>query len=877
MPAAQDNRPNPDALLAAAMREGRGRLKIFLGAAPGVGKTWEMLSQARRRRTEGIDVVGGVIETHGRTETEAQLADLPLVPLKDIPYRGQMLREFDLDAALARRPGLLLVDELAHTNAPGSRHAKRWEDVAELVAAGLTVWATLNVQHLESLNDDVARITGIRVTETLPDHVLEGADEVELIDLPPAALRTRLQEGRIYRPDNAKRALDGYFREGNLAALREIALRRTAAHVDDDVREWMQQNQVAGPWPASDRILALIGPDTGGEAVIRTAKRLADALHAPWLALHVELPTTTPRGRPSLLLAAQLGAEIETRSGDLVTATLDVARARNVTQIVVGRPTAPRRWLHPLRRSLSADLLRAAPSYALHIVPAGAPARARPAAAPDRQNWRAWAAATVLVAAVTGAGLFLGGLMPQEAMGMVFLATVVAAASLQGVRLALYTAVFAFLCWDFFFIPPVGAISIANTHDAVALAVFLAVAAITGGLASRVRAEARAGQARIASLRRISLFSRRLGQPATEPALVAEIVRQAADTADAAAVVLTQDGDELHQAAAQPPDTTLDEGSWAAARWAAAHAVETGAGTATLPAVPWRFLPVRTARGTAGILGLRTAIPLDGPALQAIEALVDQAALALERLRLSEEAARTAAMEGTQKLRTALLNSLSHDLRTPLTGIRGAAGTLRGAWDSLPAATRADLLASIEEDTARMTRFLANIMDLTRLESGQVSPRLEPVDTAEVVEAAIARVPGAAHFAVSAPTPPPQALADPALLEQVLVNLLENAVKYAPAGSHAAIRLSEDARDIRIAVADEGVGIATTDLPHVFDSFRRATRGDAVAPGTGLGLAIARGLVEAMGGRIDAVSPRPDVPRDASPGTVVTLRLPKAA
>ena len=878
MPAETETRPDPDALLAAAMREGKGRLKIFLGAAPGVGKTWEMLAQARRRRTDGTDVVGGVIETHGRAETEAQLQDLPLLPLKDIPYRGQILHEFDLDAALERRPGILLVDELAHTNAPGSRHAKRWEDVADLVAAGLTVWATLNVQHLESLNDDVARITGIRVTETLPDHVLESADEVELIDIPPATLRTRLQEGRIYRPDNARRALDGYFKEGNLSALREIALRRTAAHVDDDVRKWMRENQVAGPWPASDRILALIGPDTSGEAVIRTAKRLADALHAPWLALHVEHPTAPPRGRPSLLLAAQLGAEIETRSGDLVAATLDVARARNVTQIVVGRPTVSRRWQHPFRTSLSTLLLRAAPSYALHIVPAGALARPRAPLPAARQDWRTWAAATALVAAVTGGGLLAGSLMPQEAMGMLFLAAVVAAASLQGIRLALYTAVIAFLAWDYFFIPPVGAISIANTHDAVALAVFMLVAAITGGLASRVRGEAQAGQARIASLRRIGLFSRRLGQPATEPELLAEIVRQAAGTADgAAAIMLMLTGDELHEAAAHPPTATLDEGSRAAARWAAAHAVETGAGTATLPAAPWRFLPVRAGRTTAGILGLRTPTPLDGPALQSIEALVDQAALALERLRLSEEAARTAAMEDTQKLRTALLNSLSHDLRTPLTGIRGAAGTLRDAWDSLSPAIRADLLSSIEEDTARMTRFLANIMDLTRLESGQVAPRLEPVDAAEAIEAAIARVPGASHFALSLPEPPPRIQADPALLEQVLVNVLENAVKYAPAGSHAAIRVGEDARDVRIAIADEGVGIAAADLPHVFDSFRRATRGDSVIPGTGLGLAIARGLAEAMGGRIEAVSPRPDVPRDASPGTVVTLRLPKAS
>ena len=304
-----ETRPDPDALIAAAAREARGRLKVFLGAAPGVGKTWEMLVQARRRMADGTDVLAGVIETHGRAETEAQMAGLPLLPRRNVPYRGQTLEEFDLDAALKRRPGLLLVDELAHTNAPGSRHAKRWEDVEELVAAGLNVWATLNVQHLESLNEDVARITGIRVTETLPDRVLEGADEIELIDVPPAELRARLADGRIYRADTARRALDGYFKEGNLAALREIALRQAAEHVDEDVRDWMRASGVSGPWPAGDRVLALVGPDASGEAVVRHAKRLADALHAPWTVLHVEQATATPHTRPSLALAQELGAQ----------------------------------------------------------------------------------------------------------------------------------------------------------------------------------------------------------------------------------------------------------------------------------------------------------------------------------------------------------------------------------------------------------------------------------------------------------------------------------------------------------------------------------------------------------------------------------------
>ena len=869
-----ETRPDPDALIAAAAREGRGRLKVFLGAAPGVGKTWEMLAQARRRRTEGVDVLAGMIETHGRAETEAQLGDLPLLPRRQVSYRGQVLEEFDLDAALARRPGLLLVDELAHTNAPGSLHAKRWEDVQALVEAGLHVWATLNVQHLESLNEDVARITGVRVAETLPDRVLEGADEIELIDVPPAELRARLASGRIYRADTAKRALEGYFKEGNLAALREIALRQAAEHVDEDVRDWMRQAGVSGPWPARDRVLALVGPDASGEAVVRHAKRLADALHAPWTVLHVEQPGERMASRPSLAIAQGLGAEVETRSGaDLAGVALEAARGMNATHIVIGRARSSW-WQRLLGRSLSLELLRRAPDHALHVVPSSAVARPRMVVAPAPREWLGWVVATALVAGVTGAGLALGEAMPQEALGMVFLAVVVASASLQGLQVALYAAVAGFLAWDFFFIPPVHTVTIANTHDAVAALVFLAVAGITGVLAGRVRAEARAGQARIDSLRRVGAFSRRLGEPATEPELLAEVARQAAGIAGQGAVLL-RDGEDVVLRAAEPRVDTLDEGAWAAARWAVAHGAEAGSGTSTLPSASWRFFPMRTVRGGAGVVGVRGRA-FDPPTVQALEALADQAAIALERVRLAGQSARNEAMEETQRLRTALLNSLSHDLRTPLTGIRGAAGTLRESWDGLDAETRADLLLSIEQDTARMARFLANIMDLTRLESGQILPRLEAVEVAAVVEAAVARVPDALHVGVVLGEPAPHVRADAALLEQVLVNLLDNAAKYAPVGARTTVRASVERDEGVIAVADEGVGIAAEDLPHVFDSFYRARRGDRVAPGTGLGLAIARGMVEAMGGRIAAASPRTDLPRDGLPGTVVTIRLPSA-
>lgn len=882
----EENRPDPDALAAALATRERAALRIFLGAAPGVGKTWEMLNAARQRAREGIDVLIGVVETHGRADTAAQIGDLPILPPKQLPYRGQTLEEFDLEGAIARRPGLILIDELAHTNAPGSQHAKRWEDVAELLEAGIPVWATLNVQHLESLNDDVARITGVRVTETLPDQVLELAAEIELIDITPSELRKRLSEGKIYRPETARRALNAFFREGNLTALREIALRRVAQHVDADVRGYMQLNAIKGPWPASERILALIGADASAEAVVRRAKQLADALRAPWIALHVERPKDGMAGllksQGPKALAARLGAEVETQAGrDVAAIALDVASRRNVTQIVIGTPR-PRRFRHLGRRlwakpSLAEQLLRQGSEFNLLVVPSTAERS-------PRRPWprlpRAplpWAAAVGVIALVIGIGELCQPWLDHEALGMVFLAAVMAVAALYGLAIGLFTAALGFVGWNFFFLPPLYELTISDPRDVVALIVFGIVAASSGLLAGRVRAEAIAAQGRIEGLRRIGLFSRRLGEPATEDELMVEIAQQAAALAPEAAVLTDTPAGLVVRAQRPEGSAALDESSLAAARWAYAKQEEAGTGTATLPSAPWRFLPIRTSRGVVGVLGFRPppAGALSTPSLQAVGALADQAAVALERVRLAAEAARGEALSETQALRTALLNSLSHDLRTPLTGIRGAAETLRASWQKLSEPTRQDLLASIEEDVGRMTRFLANIMDLTRLEGGDIAPRLTAVELAPLIDAVCSRVSGALHVAVSVP----EGLAcraDAALLEQALTNILENAVKYSPVG--AGIRLSAQAEQgqVTITLADEGIGIPPEDLGQVFDSFYRAKHGDRVAPGTGLGLAIARGFVQAMGGTISALSPRPDLPRDGLPGTAITIRLPAA-
>ena len=792
----QDGRPDPDALLASLHGEQgstRGRLKIFLGSAPGVGKTWEMLNQARRRQRDGTDVLAGVIETHGRAETESQVEGLTLLPPAKVPYRGLVLDEFDLEAALARRPELLLVDELAHTNAPGSRHAKRWEDVATLLEAGIPVWATLNIQHLESLNDDVARIIGIRPTETLPDRVLEMADEIELIDVPPADLRQRLRDGKIYRPENAARALDGFFKEGNLAALREIALRRAAAHVDEDVQHWMRRSGIAGPWPTAERVVALIGADSAAEAVVRQAKRLATALHAPWVALHIERPGTVDGSavRAPISLASQLGAELDLRASggaDLVGAVLAAARERNATHLVIGRSPAPR-WRRVLGRTLSTQLLRRGPDFVLHVVPApsGVAPRVR-AALPANDGWWPWVGTVLLVGAVTGVGMagVWAAVLPKEAADMAYLAAIVVAATVWSTRPAILAAVAGLVCWDFFFVDPVYTLTIGNPRDLVTGAVFSAIALLTGSLAGRVRTEVTAAAARIEGLRRIGAFSRKLGEPATEEELLAEVSRQAAGLAPVGAV-LVGEGEDLGSATVEPRGERLDERALAAAQWAWSRGEASGRGTSTLPGAAWRFLPLQTLRGRLGVLGIRPGAALSEPMLQAAEALADQASLALERVRLAGTAARAAAMEETQLLRTALLASLGHDLRTPLTGIQGAAGTLRGAWDVIDEATRADLLASIEEDVGRMTRFLVNITDLTRLEGGDLRPNLRQVALREVVEAAVGRMANALFVAVNVPDGL-TVLADAGLLEQALTNVLDNARKYAPDGTFVRVQ-----------------------------------------------------------------------------------------
>lgn len=877
------DRPDPDALLALAAREGRGRLKVFLGAAPGVGKTHEMLAEARRRQAGGAEVLAGIIETHGRTETIAQIGDLPILPRARLEHRGQVLEEFDLDAALARRPQILLLDELAHSNAPGSRHPKRWQDVEELRDAGIEVWTTMNVQHLESLSDAVARIAGIRVAETVPDAVLAGADAVELIDIPPAELLERMRQGRIYGPDQAARAMRGFFREGNLAALREMALRRTAERVDADVTGYMRANAIAGPWPAGDRVLALVGADASAETVVRQGRRIADALRAPLVVLHVERPGEVDASdpTPTLRLAEELGAEVETVVGaDLPATILAQARARNASHIVIGRgrPGVWRRWLG---RTLSATLARRATDFTLHIVPGPAgKGRAMPSAPAALPPWLGWGAVPATVALVVTLGYGAEGLLAERTLGMVFLAVVVALAALLGPWHAALGAVLGFLSWNFFFLEPRYTFELLDGADLVGLGAFAAVALLLAGTTGRLGRSVRTARARMLALRRLVEFSRRLGGPGGLPDLLPAVAEEATRVAGApSAVVMPLEpllpgaAPEPVVRAAMPVTMEVDETAMAAARWALAQGRPAGRDTDTLPTAPWQFRPMRTARGVVGLVGVKLddrAEPLAGETDKALTALLDQAAVAIERAQLMEREARGAARAETEQLRAALLTSLGHDLRTPLTSIRGALGTLRASGETLPAETRADLLDAAEEETARLSRYLSNILDTVRIEHGQLEPRREPVNIPEALEVAVGRARRATgrDVALTAGERLGEPRLDPALLDQILGNVLDNALKFSSGPVRVTAR--REGHEVAIAVEDDGPGIPAEDLHRVFDPFFRVTRTDRVAAGTGLGLAICRGLAQAMGGRIAAESPI----HPAGGGTRITLRFP---
>ncbi len=880
----RDGRPSPDALLAEARRDGRGRLKVFLGAAPGVGKTYEMLQSAHARRREGVDVVVGIVETHGRRETAAQLDGLEVVPTRAVEYKGRTLQEMDLDAVLHRRPALVLVDEFAHTNAPGSRHPKRYLDVEELLDAGIDVYTTLNIQHLESLNDIVARITRVRVRETVPDAVIDRADDVEVIDLAPEELIRRLQEGKVYLPAQAERAIRHYFKPGNLTALRELALRRTAQRVSDQVVSYMQAHAIPGPWATGDRVLVVIGDGADGDEAVRYGRQYAERLRAPWAAIHVETARSRrlPEARrdrvaDSLRLAQRLGGDAVTiPASDLAAGVIDYARDGNFTQIVMARPRLSR-WRDPFRLADLDRLLAAASDIAVHVIPVEAEdAPVLASDGPSAIDPRAYLGSAAAVAAAVVIGMALREFLAVSNVALGFLTAVLVAGVAYGLWPALFAGFAGALAYNFFFLEPLYTFTITDPENIVALFFFAVVAVIAGNLAARVRDQAMAARARALTADNLYQFSRKLAVAASIDDLLWAVAYQVALMLKMRVVILLPEGETVAVRAGYPPEDMLDEADIAAAIWCWRNNQPAGRGADTLPGARRLFLPMRTARGAVGVVGLDSDRP--GPLLspdqrRLLDALADQAALAIERVNLAQDVDRARMTAETERLRSALLTSISHDLRTPLASILGSATSLAAYHGVLAEPDRMALIGTIQDEAERLNRFIANLLDMTRLESGAIVPKTTAVDLGDVAGSALgraAKVLGDRPITVDLPATLPLVQVDPVLLEQVLFNLLDNAAKYAPAGSAIRLEAAAAGSIVRLQVMDEGEGIPPDDVERIFDKFYRIRAADRQRAGTGLGLAIARGFIDVMGGSIVAGN------RTDRSGAVFTLTLPIA-
>ena len=842
-------RPSPDALLAMANRQdGRaGCLKIFLGAAPGVGKTYEMLQEARSRLKDGKDVVAAIVETHGRTETEALLEGLEVLPRQRLKYKGRWLEEMDLDALLARRPGLALVDELAHTNAAGSRHPKRYLDVEELLGRGVDVYTTLNVQHIESLNDVIAQITGVRVRETVPDSILDRADAIEL-----------------------------------------VALRRTAERVDEQLLAEMQAHAISGPWPAGERLLVCVSEDPRAAGLVRFTKRLADRLHAAWTALYVESGrslqlTEEERDRiaDALRLAQALGGEVVTIPGGERRIADDVvayAQANNITQLIVGKSSRSH-WFELLHGSVVRDLLRACGNISVHVI-AGEDTIREPAAKsavgdrPRSFEPRPYLSAALAVVGAVGVSELLWPWIGLRNTDLVFLTGIVAVAVRFGLWPSLFASLMSALCYNFFFTEPYYTFSVADPRNVVAILFFTLVAVIVSNVASRARALAVTAMARARTTDALYAFSRKLAGIATLDDLLWATAYQVALMLKVRVVLLLPEDGAIAVKAGYPPEDILDQADLAAANWAWEHDRPAGRGADTLPGAKRLFLPMRTGRGAIGVVGIdsdKQGALLTPDQRRLLDALIDQSALAIERIHLVDDLDSAKRRVEADRLRSALLTSISHDLRTPLASIIGAAGTLKGFPGELTDQAKADLLATIIEESERLNRFIANLLDMTRLESGSIKPNAGLHDISEIVGSVLGRATKIlARHSVEVETAAdlPMLDLDPVLFEQALFNLLDNAAKYSPPGTKVRIGSWQEGDSVKLEVTDEGSGIADEELDRVFEKFHRADKEDRVPAGTGLGLAIARGFIEALGGTI-AVANRLD-----RRGAMFTITLP---
>lgn len=865
-------RPDPDQLLARVQEEeakaARGKLKIFFGASAGVGKTYAMLLAARQQKELGTDVLIGVVETHGRKETEALIAGLERLPLRDIAHRDRMLKEFDLDGALARRPALILMDELAHSNVAGSRHPKRWQDVHELLVAGIDVYSTVNVQHLETLNDVVSGIAGIRVWETVPDRVFDAADEVVLVDLPPDELLQRLKEGKVYLPQQAERAIRNFFRKGNLIALRELALRRTADRVDDEMLAYRRETSVNTVWQTRDALLVCIGPGTGGERLVRTAARLAGRLEAPWHAVHVDTHTAGPEPElqrqrivRALDLASSLGAETATLSADDAVATVvDYAREHNLSRVLVGRDH-PRPW-QPWYRSMAERVGHAAPDLDVVQVARNDDARTAvpsPTAPPTPGEWLAYVKATTICAVATALAAPLAGAIELTNIAMLFLLAVLIVAMRLGRGPAVLSAFLAVAAFDFFFVPPRFSFAVSDAQYLMTFAVMLIVALITGQLTARYKQHAEVATQREARARGLYEMARDLSA-ALLPVQIAEACDRflSVEFGAQAALLLTDAKDHLQVEAVNgrpgaAGTLSVDEG---VARWAFDHGEAAGLSTDTLPGSPLLYLPLKAPMRTRGVLAIAPRDPLrvQGPETRRqLETFASLVAIAVERMHYVEVAQATLLQMESESLRNSLLAAISHDLRTPLSVLVGLAESIR-LTQPPPTEAQARIAETLKEEALRMSTKVNKLLDMARLQAGKVELNRQWQPLEEVVGGALMAtdVPLAGHAVHTAlPDNLPLLEIDAVLIERVLCNLLENAAKHTPAGTRVDIGAALRESEVEVWVDDNGPGLPRGREESIFQKFERGTR-ESATPGVGLGLAICRAIVEAHGGRIHA-------------------------
>ncbi|MBN8592015.1 MAG: sensor histidine kinase KdpD [Anaerolineae bacterium] len=881
-----ENRPDPDALLAAIQdqeqRQRRGKLKVFFGMAAGVGKTYAMLDAAHMRKAEGVNVVVGYVETHNRAETESLLDRLEIIPRQKVEYRGTTLEEMDLDAILQRKPELVLVDELAHTNVPGVRHPKRYQDVVEILEAGINVYTTINVQHFESRADTVRQITGITVHETVPDSIIDLADEIELIDLSPEDLRKRLAEGKVYVPEKVETAANNFFRVGNLTALREMALRLTAERVDHQLQNYMQIKRIAGPWKSGERLLVAVGPSPFSEQLIRWTRRMAYNLEADWLAVYVETSgMLTPEQRVTLThnleLARDLGAEVVTTAGDDIPATLlNVARQRNAAQIVMGKPVHS-----PLRDALRGGspvdkVVRASGSIDVFVV-TGNPTTTRPPLfnldTRQTSNPTQYGIALTAVGAVTLGHLIISDIVSYELLGLIYLMAVLLIAVYLGRGPAVLAAATSALAWNFLFIEPRFTFEISRAQDLLLLLLFFFIALFAGNLTARIRTQER--QARHNAERNMALYTlaHETASAVDMDAVLRSAVAQIGRIFNGDVAILLAKDDALSQTPHPSSTLTMDERELGAAQWAFENGRTAGRHTDTLPAASGRYLPLRTSAGSVGILGLRLRederLTFDQEAL--LETFTNQVALVIEREMLDQAAEQATMLRESERLYTALLNSISHELRTPIATISGAASGLLNLATASDSSNRAALAQDILTAAERLNRLVENLLDMSRLESGRLMLKREWCDVCDLLGAAVQRMGialGERRLQIDCPPDLPLVQMDFVLIEQVIVNLLDNIRNYTPTTTQVDLDARVIEGNLRVRAMDDGPGIPNEEIERIFDKFHRVP--GTPTGGTGLGLSISRGLVEAHGGTLKAENRTPH-------GACFVIQLPLGA